>query len=176
MLCQGQPKGTGTQSGIQIEHFNGPTAKCSTETRVTFWAGTDQSIAAVIIRRNAGKRYEAALPRSEQSLLSLPTLVLFRGAVSGKLLKDRAQGEWSFPNNCNTLLLFVGCQQHASVSQEQICSDRFMHCHTETEITDQTFYLTQSQYTDAGSTCPSTDPTMPGAWQGCHWRENFLSH
>ena len=43
-------------------------------------------------------------------------------------------------------LLFVGCltsQQHASVSQGWICSDNFMCCHTETEVADQTFYLTQ---------------------------------
>ena len=38
--------------------------------------------------------------------------------------------------------LFVGCftsQQHASVSQGQICSDNFMCCHTEIEVADQTF-------------------------------------
>ena len=59
------------------------------------------------------------------------------------------------------LLLFVGCltsQQHASVSQGQICSDNFTCCHTEIEVADQTFHLTQSQYTDTGPTSPSTDP------------------
>ena len=45
-------------------------------------------------------------------------------------------------------------------------------CHTEIEATDQTFYLTQSQYTDAGLTSPSVDPTKPGAWQGSHWSAN----
>ena len=48
-------------------------------------------------------------------------------------------------------LLFVACltsQQHASVSQGRICSDNFTCCHTEIEVADQTFYLTQSQYTD----------------------------
>ena len=42
--------------------------------------------------------------------------------------------------------LFVGCfmsQQHASVSQGQVCTDKCMCCHTEIEATDQTFYLTQ---------------------------------
>ena len=34
------------------------------------------------------------------------------------------------------------------------------------EVADQTFYLTQSQYTDTGPTSPSTDPITPGAWQG----------
>ena len=48
--------------------------------------------------------------------------------------------------------LFVGCltsQQQASVSQGRICSDNFTCCHTEIEVADQTFYLTQSQYTDS---------------------------
>ena len=30
----------------------------------------------------------------------------------------------------------------------------------------QTFYLTQSQYTDTGPTSSSADPLLPGAWQG----------
>ena len=37
------------------------------------------------------------------------------------------------------LLLFVGCltsQQHASVSQELICSDKFMYRHIEIDIVD----------------------------------------
>ena len=42
-----------------------------------------------------------------------------------------------------------------------------------TEIADQTFYLTQSQYTDIGPTSPSADPIMPGAWHGSHWSANF---
>ena len=66
-------------------------------------------------------------------------------------------------------LVFVGClmsQQHASVSQGWTCSDNFTCCHTEIEAAGQTFYLTQSQYTDTGPTSPSTDPITPGAWQG----------
>ena len=72
--------------------------------------------------------------------------------------------------------LFVGClssQQHASVSQGRICSDNFTCCHTEIEAADQTFHLTQSQYTDTGPTSPSADPITPGAWQGSHWSANF---
>ena len=72
--------------------------------------------------------------------------------------------------------LLVGCltsQQQASVSQGRICSDNFTCCHTELEVADQTFYLTQSQYTDTGPTSPSADPIMPGAWQGSHWSANF---
>ena len=72
--------------------------------------------------------------------------------------------------------LLVGCltsQQHASVSQGRICSDNFTCCHTEIEVADQTFHLTQSQYTDTGPTSPSADPITPGAWQGSHWSANF---
>ena len=73
-------------------------------------------------------------------------------------------------------VLFVGCltsQQHAGVSQGRICSDNCTCCHTETEVADQTFYLTQSQYTDTGPTSSSTDPIMPGARQCSHWSTNF---
>ena len=72
--------------------------------------------------------------------------------------------------------LLVGClasQQQVSVPQGRICSDNFTCCHTEIEVADQTFYLTQSQYTDTGPTSPSADPITPGAWQGSHWSANF---
>ena len=72
--------------------------------------------------------------------------------------------------------LFVGCltsQQQARVSQGRICSVNFTCCHTEIEVADQIFHLTQSQYTDTGPTTPSADPITPGAWQGSHWRDNF---
>ena len=75
------------------------------------------------------------------------------------------------PCGPRNVCLFVGCltsQQQASVSQERICSDTFTCCHTEIEVADQTFYLTQSQYTDTGPTSPSADPITPGAWQGSH--------
>ena len=74
-----------------------------------------------------------------------------------------------------TVLLLVGCftsQQQASVSQGRSGTDNFLCCHTETEVADQTFYLTHLQYTDTGPTSPSADPMMPGAWQG----SQFLSH
>ena len=71
---------------------------------------------------------------------------------------------------------FVGCltsQQHASVSQGRICPNNCMCCHNEIEVADQTFYLTQSQYTDTGPTSPNTDLITPNAWQGSHWSVNF---
>ena len=72
--------------------------------------------------------------------------------------------------------LLVGCltsQQQASVSQGQICSHNGTCYHTEIEVADQTFYLTQSQYTDTRPTSPSADPITPGAWQGSHWSASF---
>ena len=48
-----------------------------------------------------------------------------------------------------------------------------MCCHTEIKVSDQTFYHTQSQYTDTGPTSPSPDPVSPGTWQGSHWSANW---
>ena len=76
----------------------------------------------------------------------------------------------------DVVFLLVGCltsQQQASVSQGRICSDNFTCCHTEIQVADPTFYLTQSQYTDTGPTSPSADLITPGAWQGSHWSANF---
>ena len=72
--------------------------------------------------------------------------------------------------------MFVGCltsRQQASVSQGRVCTDNLTCCHTEIEVADPTFYLTQSQYTDTGPTSPSADPITPGAWQGSQWSANF---
>ena len=60
-----------------------------------------------------------------------------------------------------------------SVYQGRICEDNCTCCHTEIDVADQTFYLTQSQYTDTGPTSPSSEPFSPGACQGSHWRANF---
>ena len=98
-----------------------------------------------------------------------------------QLLKQRKGQHYCEPTTTNSFLemivcLLVGCltsQQHASVSQGWICSDKFTCCHTEIAAADQTFYLTQSQYTDTGPTSPSANPIMPGAWQSSHWSANF---
>ena len=66
----------------------------------------------------------------------------------------------------STLLLLVGCltsQQHASVSQGQICSDSCTCCHTEVEVADQVFYIMQSECTDMGQ--PVSALTL--SWQAC---------
>ena len=50
---------------------------------------------------------------------------------------------------------------------------QFTCYHNEVEVADQTFHLTQSQYTDTQPTSPSADPIMPGAWLGSHWSANY---
>ena len=69
----------------------------------------------------------------------------------------------------------TGCwisQQQVSVSQGWGYLGNCTCCHTEIEVADQIFYLTQSQYTDTGTTSPSAVPVSPGAWPG-HWTTNF---
>ena len=100
------------------------------------------------------------------------------GMSNRQNIKQREQNSWTINNSYSTVLMieFVGCltsQQHASVSQGRICTDNFTCYHTEIEVADQTFYLTQSLYTDTGPTSPSADPIMPGTWQGSHWGANF---
>ena len=76
------------------------------------------------------------------------------------------------------MLLLVSCstsQQQASISQGRICSDSCTCCHTKIEAACQTFYLTQSQYTDTGPISPSAEPVTPGAWHGSHWIAIFKS-
>ena len=71
--------------------------------------------------------------------------------------------------------LFVGWLLNVPATCECISGSdlhNFTFCHTEIEAADQTFHLTQSQYTDTGPTSPSADPITPGAWQGSHWSVN----
>ena len=57
-------------------------------------------------------------------------------------------------------------QHHASISQGRTCSDKCTCCHTETEVVDQTFHLTQSQYTDIRPNSPSADPHSASRTRG----------
>ena len=110
-------------------------------------------------------------------------IVVFTGSGSdggaddnGVYDDDEEEEEDTIKTSTTTVCWLVGClmsQQQASVSQGRICSDNFMCCHTEIDVADQTFYLTQSQYTDTGPTSPNADPITPGAWQGSHWSANF---
>ena len=91
-------------------------------------------------------------------------------------MPGRNGGDWAEVEKALRDCWLVGCltsQQHVSVSQGRICTDNFTCCHTEIEVADPTFYLTQSQYNDTGPTSPSADPIMPGAWQGSHWSAHF---
>ena len=47
------------------------------------------------------------------------------------------------------------------------------YCHTEIQVSDQTFYLTKSQHVDIGLTRPSTGPLRPGARQCSDSCANF---
>ena len=95
--------------------------------------------------------------------------------LGGPIPSSSQQGQGT--NHCSWLVAWLlgglTSHQHASVSWGRICSDNLMCCHTEIEAADQTFHLTQSQYTDTGRASPSTDPITPGAWQSSHWSANF---
>ena len=95
------------------------------------------------------------------------------GHICKNLTGNERQGHsWGTQKKLVGCLLALTSQQQASVSQGRICTDNFTCCHTEIQVADPTFYLTQSQYTDTGPTSPSADPIMPGAWQGSHWSAN----
>ena len=63
-------------------------------------------------------------------------------------------------------------QKHVSVSQGRICLDNCSCCRTEMEVADQSFCLTQSQYTDTGPASPIADLTTPDAFQGSNLSTN----
>ena len=77
--------------------------------------------------------------------------------ILGTYIDRKGGGEGGWVLGCLT------SQQHASVSQGRINSDHCTFCHTEIEVVDPTFYLTQSQYTDPGPTSFSSDPITPDA-------------
>ena len=96
----------------------------------------------------------AALNQSLHSLLSR------RGCFERMLLflwyfQQQTDMKISFQGVCSTVTILLSC------------------CYTEIQAADQSLHLTQSQYTDTGSTSPSTNPLTPGAWRGSHWSTNF---
>ena len=67
----------------------------------------------------------------------------------------------SVKERASWVMFVVGClmyQQQASVSHGRIYFDKVACYYTEIEVADQTCYLTQSRYINAG-------PIAPGAWQ-----------
>ena len=103
-----------------------------------------------------------------KSLTSTPGL-------EGSLL--RCQGHIGRSDRQRVRDCFVGWLLNVPATCECISGTdlhrQFTCCHTEIEAADQTFHLTQSQYTDTGPTSPSADPITQGALQGSHWSANF---
>ena len=84
-------------------------------------------------------------------------------------------GRWTLRTSTPTSGAYrcICCTYLVHAGSLPICEKPHVNSHTEIEIADQPFYLTQSQYTDTGPTSPSADPITPGAWQGSHWSANF---
>ena len=87
--------------------------------------------------------------RGSPRLTYISVAILMNGfAVAAVVDDDGVGGGYE-----DEMLLVIGCltsQQHASVSQGRICSDNLTCYHTEIEVADQTFHLTQSQYLTPG--------------------------
>ena len=143
------------------------------------WHGLKRSWRSYPRQVNAGNKNTPSMHHLRRwnvttSVVGLRNGHIRKNLTSPKMVNPRHVG--GEHRRTRRMLLLVGClmsQQHASVSQGRICSDNFTCCHTEIEVADQTFYLTQSQYTDTGPTSPSADPITPGTWQGSHWSANF---
>ena len=135
-------------------------------------SGTDTTVRAATLRQKLG--YQTCYLFQSQSNRQRANLS-YRWLYASRLSRKAAEcGRYRCDLNA-IIGWLVGCltsQQQASVSQGRICSNNFTCCHTQIEVADQTFYLTQSQYTDTGPTSPSPDPVTPGAWQGSHWNAN----
>ena len=116
------------------------------------------------------REWEFAFPPLSQMRNLLLTFGCSEAKIQPFSVESLQERVWEFKSfTTNTRRLWFKSQQHAGVSQRWIYSD------TEAVVADQTSYLTQSQYTDTRPTSPSTNPTMPGAWQGSHWSANFKS-
>ena len=123
---------------------------------------TDLTSVYTLIRKSFGGM-------ESEPMLILKSLIYAISQGAQSTATNVGEGQWCL------FCMLVGCltsQQHASVSQGRFCSDNLTCCHTEIEVADPTFHLTQSQYTDTGPTSPSADPITPGAWQGSRWSAN----
>ena len=122
-------------------------------------AAADQEPVAIQI----GRRKRGSIGHSLRKAASNITRQALTWNPQGKRKSGRHRN--THRRDTEAFCLLVGCltsQQHASISQGRICSDDFACYHTEIEVSDQTFHLTQSQYTDTGPTSPSADPITPG--------------
>ena len=78
--------------------------------------------------------------------------------------KESSAAQLSYSSCINTCCCFQAAWIHSyrqCVSNEQICTDIFTSCHTETEVEYQTYNLIYLHYTDAGWTSPPADPPTP---------------
>ena len=119
--------------------------------------------------------------------LSHPCLVHAGCLTSPQHIQSYLRGEICL-DHLTFVYLLVGCltsQQYASVSQRDsnhgfsvpeadalttrpTRRSPLTCCYTETEAADETCHLTQSQYTDVGSTSPNIDSRAPDARKGSH--------
>ena len=74
-------------------------------------------------------------------------------------------------NHCQISGLF--CFRRYRVKWPLTTESDCAKCHSDTETADQTCYFIQSQYTNTRPTSLSTDPTLPGAWQGSNQSISF---
>ena len=150
-----------------------PTASTTTTTTTT--TCTDATCVVIIIVTTTNTITMTGTPTS--SITTTTTSLHCRLHVSTfPEVLVRMHRQVPLPPFPEVFVCFVGSltsQQDAGVSQGQICSDNCTCCHTETEVADQPFYLTRSQYTDTGSTSPSADPITPDAWPDGHRSANF---
>ena len=155
----------------------GPTSPNADPVTPSAWQGGHRGTTfKVTVMTRPGKKPDPRQKRWESN----PSLPLSRGTLDQRandavcIIEIHTKTIWV--ENESFFLCCVGCltsQQHACASQGRVCSDNFTCCHTEIEVADQTFYLTQSQYTDTGPTSPSADPATPSAWQGRHRGTTF---
>ena len=88
-------------------------------------------------------------------------------STQGRFSYRKHKFKRSYGSRCRTF------QQHSGASQTLVCLNSCTSCHAEIEVADETFRLTQSQYSDTGPTSPSADSIMPGAFQG-NTGESFI--
>ena len=85
-----------------------------------------------------GEDTQGMIPRAVTQIFTTARELEDKGWTVRKI----ERGGWEEGVLVGSLLALV-TQQHASLSQGRFCSDYCTCCHTEIEVADQTFYLTQ---------------------------------
>ena len=120
-------------------------------------------------------RMEELRPHGENGLPSLAvwaniSLEIYFMEMAGYGFFHLLMASWFVTMLVCLLLSRLMYQQHACLSQGQICYNNCMRCHTETENVNQTCCL---GYTDTRQTIPSTDPMTLGTQRTNHYRISF---